>query len=130
MTFTRTTARRALFGVFAGSIAGTLSWAALVAPSANAEPDDCSGSGLAAVISSVTKSTSDYLAAHPETNQALLDITKQPPMTAVGQFDGYFKDHPSEADELRAIQQPAIEYQNRCGMQVEPAQAFMVLQGI
>ena len=49
-------------------------------------------------------------------------------MTAVGMFDGYFGDHPQEADELRDIQQPPLDYQNRCGMQVEPSQAFMVLQ--
>ncbi|MBV8930551.1 MAG: heme-binding protein [Mycobacteriaceae bacterium] len=103
---------------------------ALLVPSASAEPDDCSASGLAATISSVTKSTADYLAAHPDANQALLDITKQPPSAAIGMFDGYFKDHPQQADELRVIQQPAIEYQNRCGMQVEPSQAFMVLQEV
>jgi len=28
---------------------------------------------------------------------------------AVGQFDGYFGDHPQEADELRAIQQPLVD---------------------
>jgi len=28
---------------------------------------------------------------------------------AVGHFDGYFGEHPQEADELRAIQQPLVD---------------------
>jgi heme-binding protein len=124
-----TIVRRSLYGVFAAL--GAASCAALVMPAAGAAPaDDCSGAGLAGVISSVTQATSDYLAAHPDTNQALLDITRQPVFTASGQFDDYFNNHPTEADELRAIQQPALAYQNRCGMQVEPSQAFMVLQAL
>jgi heme-binding protein len=106
---------------------GALSYIALVMPSASADPDECSASGLASTISSVTKSMGDYLAGHPDTNQALLDITRQPPMVAISQIDSYFKDHPQQADDLRAIQQPATAYQNRCGMQVEPAQALYAL---
>jgi heme-binding protein len=125
VTFTVSTVRRGALGIFA---AGALSCVALVMPSASADPDECSASGLSATISSVTKSTADYLAAHPDANQALLDITKQPPAVAIGMFDSYFKDHPQQADDLRAIQKPTLDYQNRCGMQVEPAGAFLVLQ--
>ena len=46
---------------------------------------------------------------------------------AVGQFDGYFGEHPQEADELRAIQQPLVDYKNRCGLQVSPTDALTVL---
>jgi hemophore-related protein len=91
---------------------------------------DCSAAGLSATISSVMKATSDYLAKHPDVNQALLDATRQPAFVALGQMDGFFKDHPQEADEVRAIQQPARDYQNRCGLVVEPAEAFMALQGV
>jgi len=45
----------------------------------------------------------------------------------VGQFDGYFNDHSQEADELRAIHQPLIDYKNRCGMEVSPTDALTVL---
>ena len=76
------------------------------------------------------KSTSDYLANHPDVNQALLDATRQPAFIAVGQMDGFFSSHPKEADEVRAIQQPARDYQNRCGLSVEPAEAFMALQNL
>ena len=130
MTISMTSARRGVLGAFAASIVGAVSYAALATPSASAAPDDCSASGLAATISSVTKATSDYLAAHPDTNQALIDITRQPKSAAIGQFDSYFKDHPQEADELRAIQQPTLAFQERCGMQVEPSEAFVVLQSL
>jgi heme-binding protein len=75
----------------------------------------------------VTKSLSDWFAAHPDANQALIDATRQPAFVAIGQFDGYFNDHPEQADEVRAIKAPLIDYQNRCGMQVAPAEALVVL---
>jgi heme-binding protein len=105
-------------------------------PSASAEPDPvepvvtvdtCNASELAKTVSSVTASLSDYFAVHPDVNQALIDITRQPAFVAIGQFDGYFNDHPQEADELRAIQQPLVDYKNRCGMQVSPTDALTVL---
>ncbi|MBE1550069.1 hemophore-related protein [Mycobacterium sp. OAS707] len=115
---------------------GALACAALTVPVAGADPDpapapappsDCNASTLAKTVSSVTASLSDYFAAHPDANQALIDITRQPAFVAVGQFDGYFNDHPQEADELRAIQQPLADYKNRCGMEVSPTDALTVL---
>jgi hypothetical protein len=55
------------------------------------------------------------------------NATRQPAFVAIGQFDGYFNDHPEQADEVRAIKAPLIDYQNRCGMQVAPAEALVVL---
>ena len=100
------------------------------APAAAAPAGDCSAAGLSATIGSVMKATSDYLAKHPDVNQALLDATRQPAFIAVGQMDDFFSSHPQEADEVRAIQQPARDYQNRCGLVVEPAEAFMALQNL
>jgi len=121
------TLRRTAFGVLAAGVA----CAALTIPTASADPapaaDDCNAAGLSATISSVTSALSDYFAAHPDVNQALIDATRQPAFVAVGQFDGYFKDHPQQADEIRAIKQPLTDFQGRCGMQVEPAEALVVL---
>jgi heme-binding protein len=103
---------------------------ATAAPAPAAASGDCSAAGLSATISSVMKATSDYLVKHPDVNQALLDATRQPAFIAVGQMDDYFSSHPQEADEVRAIQQPARDYQNRCGLVVEPAEAFMALQNL
>jgi heme-binding protein len=114
---------------------GALTCAALSAPFASADPEptpagDCNASSLAKTVSSVTASLSDYFAAHPDANQALIDITRQPAFVAVGQFDGYFNEHPQEADELRAIQQPLTDYKNRCGMEVSPTDALTVLADV
>ena len=55
---------------------------------------------------------SQYFAAHPDANHALIDITRQPAFVAMGQMDGYFNDHPDQAN---------------CGMQVSPTDAVTVL---
>jgi hemophore-related protein len=116
---------------------GAVACAALTVPVAGADPEpapappsDCNASTLAKTVSSVTASLSDYFAAHPDANQALIDITRQPAFVAVGQFDGYFNDHPQEADELRAIQQPLADYKSRCGMEVSPTDALTVLADV
>ncbi|HKP42983.1 heme-binding protein [Mycobacterium sp.] len=116
-------------GVCATAVIGATSCAALLIPSASADPaaTDCNASTLAKTVSAVTGSLSDYFAAHPDVNQALIDITRQPAYVAIGQFDGYFGDHPQEADELRVIQQPLTDYKNRCGMEVSPTDALTVL---
>jgi heme-binding protein len=45
----------------------------------------------------------------------------------MGQMDGYFNEHPDQANDLRAIQQPLVDYKNNCGMQVSTTDALTVL---
>jgi hemophore-related protein len=115
---------------------GALACVAVSVPLASADPepgpapapvDDCNASTMAQTISTVTASLSEYFAAHPDASQALIDITRQPAFVAVGQVDGYFNEHPDQANDLRAIQQPLADYKNRCGMQVTPTDALTVL---
>lgn len=138
--------QRTAFGLVAAGIAGALLGlpAAVAEPTDPAEPtpqaeapvsaapepaaaDDCNAAGLASVISSVTADLNVYFAAHPDVNQALIDAARQPAFVAVGQFDGYFRDHPEQADELRAIQAPLTAYKDSCGLQVAPTDALAVL---
>jgi hemophore-related protein len=121
--------RNAVFAAY-----GTLACLAFNVPLANADPEtepaapsDCNASTLAKTVSSVTASLSEYFAVHPDANQALIDITRQPAFVAVGQVDGYFNDHPDQANDLRAIQQPLADYKNHCGMEVSPTDALTVL---
>ena len=149
MTDTKTVIRRSALGILAAGAACV----ALTVPSANADPvdpdettapttaaapavtatpvaaaaGDCNAAGMAKTISSVTTSLSEYFATHPDVNQALTDATQQPSFVAVGQFDSYFKDHPEQADELRAIQSPLAAFKDRCGLQVAPTDALAVL---
>ena len=146
----KTVIRRSALGVLAAGAA----FVALTVPSASADPveaddtaapttaaptaaapatpvataaGDCNAAGLATTISSVTASLSTYFAAHPDVNEALIEATRQPAFVAVGQFDGYFKDHPEQADDLRAIQAPLAAFKDRCGLQVAPTDALAVL---
>jgi len=118
-----------------GMIATGTAIALLSTPVASADPeptaaDDCNASTMAQTISSVTASLSQYFAAHPDANQALIDITRQPAFVAMGQVDGYFNDHPDQANDLRVIQQPLADYKNRCGMEVSPTDALTVLADV
>ncbi|MHA7666280.1 hemophore-related protein [Mycolicibacterium sp. HS_4_1] len=99
-----------------------------VAPAATVA--DCSTATLAKTISSVTLQLSDYFAAHPDADSSLLDATRQPAFTAMNQFDGYFKEHPDQADALRGIQAPLAAFKDRCGLQVAPTDALAVLGGV
>ncbi|MDT5002012.1 MAG: heme-binding protein [Mycobacterium sp.] len=148
MIDSKTVIRRSALGMLAAGAA----FVALTVPSASADPvdaddttaaapavtatpvataaGDCNAAGLATTISSVTASLSTYFAAHPDVNEALIDATRQPAYAAVGQFDGYFKDHPEQADDLRAIQAPLAAFKDRCGLQVSPTDALSVLADV
>ncbi len=135
MTPAVTLARRTIYGALAAGMA----CAAFSIPAASADPEDtqtpaaasdCNAATLATTISSVTSKLSTYFAAHPDANQALIDATRQPAFTAVGQFDDYIKAHPDQADAIRAIQAPLAAFKDRCGMQVSPTDALTVLADV
>jgi hemophore-related protein len=135
--------RRTAVGLFAAGAAA----AALTMPTALAQDDespeptptaadapatagDCNASTLAQTVSQVTAALSQYFAAHPDANQALIDITRQPAFVAVGQMDGYFNDHPDQANDIRGIQAPLAAYKDRCGLQVSPTDALTALADV
>jgi hemophore-related protein len=122
-----TTARRGLFGMFAGGLLAFGS-AAIVMPVANAAPDSCTQSGIATTSSSVSANTAVYLAAHPQTNQDLTDIAKRPSDQAEQAYQAYFDRNPQIADELQAINQPASDLSAQCGVTVTPTPISEILQ--
>ncbi|WP_232004669.1 heme-binding protein [Mycobacterium sp. ACS1612] len=122
-----TTVRRGLYGMFAGGLLAFGS-AAIVLPVANAAPDPCSQSGIATTASSVSASTAAYLAAHPQTNQELTDIAKQPTDQVETAYQAYFEANPQVANELQAINQPASDLLGQCGVTVTPTPISEILQ--
>ena len=114
----RRNVQRAVLGV----VAAGLTVGIVAVPSAAADPDPCSAANLAETISSLNHNLSQYLAAHPDTNQALSDMTKQSPYAALGVFSSYFDAHPQAAQDVRALQQPLKDLANQCGYQVTPGQ--------
>ena len=64
-------------------------------PAASAAPD-CSPSGVANTVSSVTGSARDYLDNHPGANQAVTAAYSQPPSVAAGTLRSYLTANPTE----------------------------------
>jgi heme-binding protein len=127
MQMSATAVRRGLYGMFAGGLLAFGS-AAIVMPVANAAPDNCSQSGIAATASSVSASTGAYLVAHPQTNQALTDIAQQPAEQAEQAYRLYFDQNPQIENELKAINQPVTDLSNQCGIDVTPTPISEALQ--
>lgn len=131
-----TTVRRGLYGMFAGGLLGGIASAAVVMPSANAEPvapttpDTCTFSSAANTSSTVSEKMSTYLEAHPDTNVALTDIAKQPMDQAQVAYRAYFASHPQVESELKAINQPAADLVSQCGIVVRPTPVSEALQGV
>jgi hemophore-related protein len=130
MTMTATTVRRGLYGMFAGGLLAFGS-AAIVMPVAGAEPNtptNCTQSGIATTASTVSAGTATYLTAHPQTNQELTDIAKQPTEQAAKAYQAYFDKNPQIENELQAINQPATDLSTQCGISVTPTPISKVLQ--
>jgi heme-binding protein len=130
MHMSATTVRRGLYGMFAGGLLAFGS-AAIVLPVASASPatpDGCSQSGIATTASSVSAGTAAYLAAHPQTNQELTDIAKQPSDQAEQAYQVYFDRNPQVANELQAINQPASDLMAQCGVNLTPTPISEILQ--
>jgi hemophore-related protein len=129
MTMTATTVRRGLYGMFAGGLLAFGS-AAIVMPVAGAEPNNanCTQSGIATTASTVSAGTATYLTAHPQTNQELTDIAKQPVEQAQEAYQAYFDKNPQIENELQAINQPATDLSTQCGITVTPTPISEILQ--
>ena len=130
MTMTATTVRRGLYGMFAGGLLAFGS-AAIVMPVAGAEPNtptNCTQSGIATTASTVSAGTATYLTAHPQTNQELTDIAKQPTEQAAKAYQAYFDKNPQVENELQAINQPATDLLSQCGITVTPTPISEILQ--
>jgi heme-binding protein len=94
----------------------------MIAPTAGAEPDPCSASGVAATASGVLNAASGYLDGHPDANNVLTAAVNQSPADAKSSVRGYFLSHPGEALELKGIAQPLLDLRSRCNTSVSPDQ--------
>ena len=134
MKMSEKTVRRGLYGMFAGGLLAFGS-AAIIAPVANAEPqpantDNCTVSGIANTSSTVSASTSTYLASKPEANEALSEIATKPQVEAQAAYQLYFAENPQIESELQAINQPVVDLANQCGIEVTPTPISEVLSDL
>ncbi|WP_263999779.1 heme-binding protein [Mycolicibacterium vanbaalenii] len=88
---------------------------------ANSQPaPDCSASNVAGTVSSVAASEGAYLAANPQTDQALSAIATQPEPESQAAYGAFFAQNPQVEDQLQAIHQPVSALKNQCGVEVTP----------
>jgi hemophore-related protein len=115
--------------MFAGGLLGAAS-AAIVMPTAKAAPDQCTASGVTSTVGSVSESVSAYLNSHPQANQALTEISKQPQTEADQAYRAYFANNPQTADDLRELRRPVRDLDAQCGTQVSSTQVVDALQAL
>ena len=112
-------ARRAVVGAIGtGAVAGALLVAA--APSALADPPNCTAADLAGIVGGVSTATSAYLFTHPDVNAFFTGLNGASRDTIRPQVQQYLDANPSVAADLQAIRQPLVDQKNRCGISVVP----------
>jgi hemophore-related protein len=85
------------------------------APSALADPPNCTAGDLAQVAAGVSAGTSAYLFTHPWVNDFFTSLQGQPRDQIRTQVKDYLAANPREQAELQAIRQPMVDLRNRCG---------------
>jgi len=104
-------ARRVVSGVL-----GALATAMIVtAPSASADPPNCTAADLAGVAAGVSAATSAYLFTHPDANAFMTGLKGQPVADIRAQVQQYLNDNPQTKAEIQAIRQPLADIRIRCG---------------
>lgn len=121
MQFSGTAMRRRVAGIGVGALFGGLAAATLAAPTAGAAPaGQCSASGIANTVSTVTGQARSYLDGHPGANSVVTAAMNQPYPDAEANLRGYFTANPAEYYDLRGILAPIGETQSACGVTVLP----------
>ncbi|BBY18414.1 hemophore [Mycolicibacterium litorale] len=123
--------RRSLYAAFAVTAAGGVSVAALTMPAtpATAAPDPCAASQVAKTVAAVATNTSNYLAANPETDQALTTIAQQQggPASLVA-LKSYLDANPEVGADMQKLQQPLTSLSGRCKLPVTIPQVLGLMQ--
>jgi hemophore-related protein len=108
------TVRRQAAGICVGySLLGGLAATTIAVPTASAELD-CSPTGVASTVDSVTGSTQQYLSNHPDANAAMTAAQNVPRPQAATDLRNYFTAHPQEYFDLRGILAPIGDIQRQC----------------
>ena len=101
------------------SLAGVLASGAVVllaaAPSALADPPNCTAADMAGVRAGVSAATSAYLFTHPDVNAFFTGLAGTPRDTLRSQVQQYLDANPQVKAELSGIRQPLTDLRTRCG---------------
>ncbi|MDT5337036.1 MAG: heme-binding protein [Mycobacterium sp.] len=116
LSVTVTAARGGISGVLAAGAIGVLSAATIALPSASAD-SLCTAAGLSSALGPVATATGDYLAAHPDANDAVTSAGSLPPQEGEKSIKIYFATHPQQWIELKAIALPLANLRQQCPSQ-------------
>lgn len=95
-------------GVIVGAtLAGT-------APTAAADPPNCTAADLAGVMSGVSAATSTYLFTHTDVNDFFTSLKGKSRDQMRSDLETYLTANPQVRDELKAVRQPATDFRDRC----------------
>lgn len=89
----------------------------LAAPSALADPPNCTAADLAGVAAGVSAATAAYLYTHPDLNQFVTDLKGQPRDQIANLVGQYLDARPQMRDEIRGIRKPLADIRARCGLE-------------
>lgn len=104
------------------SVGAGLAWVAVfaTAPTALADPPNCTAADLAGVAGGVSIATSAYLFTHPDVNAFMTGLKGQPRDEVRAQLQQYMDANPQTKAEIQAIRQPLTDIRNRCGGADDP----------
>ncbi|MBO0882790.1 MAG: hemophore [Mycobacterium sp.] len=123
--------RHRLLGILTATTLGGTAAVVLAAPSAVGAADPCAASEMAKTISTVAKSAGDYLDVHPETNQAMTTVLRQPAgPQSVNSLKTYFDANPKAAGDLQMIARPLTGLSTKCKLPISIPQALGFAQAV
>lgn len=109
--------RMVLVALGAGLLAGSM---LATAPSALADPPNCTFADLAGVAAGVSAATSAYMFTHPDVNAFMTGLKGQPRDQIREQVQQYLDANPQTKAEIQAIRQPLADIRNRCAVDDVP----------
>lgn len=86
----------------------------LTAPTAAADPPNCTAADLAGVMSGVSAGTSAYLFTHPNVNAFFTSLKGMSRDQMRTELEAYMQANPQVRDELRGVRQAAADFRDRC----------------
>ena len=113
--------RRQALALVSAALLGGLVASTIASPTAAAQPQ-CTASGLSSAIGTVAAATGQYLASHPDADQAVTDAGAMSPSDGEASIRSYFVGHPQQWAELQGIARPLAALRQQCAVQVAPTQ--------
>lgn len=102
------------------SALGAAALVATAAPAAADEPPppNCTAADLAGVMTGVSAGMSVYLGTHPDVNAFFTGLKGMPRDQQRQAVQDYVDANPQVAADLRGIRAPAVEFRDRCDVEV------------